>query len=1853
MEINEFKEFKEGDIFIGDITFNCEIEIERNTFSINECEGDVKLYGFIEGDNMSQIDHDGDPDDETITENWKTENDESSLHSEIGTSTTTRDQGEQTDPDNHSVKGEQPTPNKSTQTTTGQSTQTAQIQELEAILEHTPIVEGYGDFEENLKKAEVYYSILKQMISDLEQTINNNNTPTVINNNNNNNTSDNPTKLNEKIEELKKLIDQLPDKQSAGLQRNYDELNTKLSQINEGYDRINELLAPKTNNSGNSNSNSTDGESSDGTRIATLEEQIMGMTEKHKNLTTTIENLSEYEKNLSNKLIALKALFEEFQKQKNTDTELMQQNTTKLSDELKKVKEQVVLAQKTAGDAKQATVNVQQAAVEAQQAVTEVIASAKEGERLANEAKQDTQKIQQIIEAAEAAQRKAVTDQQQQPEAKEDDDETNSSTDSYGNGSCSDDDKKPPHQDDDDSNESKQDVNPEDIDSIKNKSVERIIESIQKFIAASNKSIGVLLNDNKFKKLSEKSKIMNTNINFNNTLNNEELKNNITTLLNNFKLIVNRTFEYKECTMEPDIDSYAEPIFKNNLNVESILLNLNSLNDENLKDLVIPNIENQTKDNFNVKAFTPKTDADKTHLNNSNKIITDQKNNLLENSYLTLNIQDLKVHLNNNENVYKEIEKYSKVYEPNIKINPKILIKVFDYIIKKNDNIERDIFYVLNNTMKCLELYKNLYAILFPEDEKKKEKREVRNEFLGHILKEKLKLQNKDNISVFLKLNDRYWNNTDEYAYNNKNNAEFLGGFNEYNRRFDVRPRGNDLVLGYMNTYNYENNDADMIKILEKPLYIADSTEDESVKQYKLDKKLFKTNEATRKIFSGENRMRKYYGFGSFNEIFYPHQKNDEIVEQESIKELIKKIEKENVFIVGYGTSGSGKTSSLIHLNKGTDEKKKEGIIVKLCNKIGNHDIKVTILEQFHESAKSLLNPKVLDKLRESDNNNFSLLKKCDGVSFNKTDNDPYILSDNHKYSNFFPSRQEITGEFNGNNATLSKFLEVYVDKDRLVKATPNNPQSSRSHVVVIIEFVGTNKGKLIVGDFAGIENKFDETNMTTLCQFANIKTDKGLFYNLKKIKYHSGILDDGFTIPKSTADSVLQGGGFGDSTSDRFPKTSRSTITNGNRQPGKSAKTIQQQKRQPASRQPASQPANSNSTKRTTSSQQQVSTQLKPSAQQKSEDEKIILKIDNVKFLYNTPGKFYLCGDDFSEFYNKNQKGKIDTDEVLIIKEKKRINKNNRNKEAGNIENIEKPEFCYTDKLIEFYSKDEIKLLYNKNKKEIFLPDHCSIPTNTYTIEYNVKVVINKKGETIKELIKDNTGEQIKLIFLENFQGKKDSYLLDIKVDEGKIEQKELIQQNNLINLLIFVKSINDIFTENDRFKPNKKPNYNSGGYAENMSDNVDFKFMIIHLYDYVYTKIPTILENIKNIEDIEDIEDTQEEVKVKINQENLISTLITTYINDIVGTPKQGDTPEKKQQDTSRITQFAKCVKLLKTCAGVYLFKMLTMQKIVLQRKKEGEYINNSLYELEDSIREYLRGKNGKIFRTNPNIFEDCKKCIPNTFLYPIDFEESGKTSQQNKFKGSNLLYQFDDENTKIQKEQEEKMHLVLFGFLNIARNANNPPPVEYLDITNFIKNFKKIKNDSEITDINAVVPGFTEIYNKYDSIYPVNDVKKANSVSNFGDPIKLISKVEKHNASTSIGTLFFLHRMISFFTINDYPCEVDPPCLKNCPTLITENKNLKKLEMYESKERGGYYTLNDILCLFNSFKNNISYLPSLENKIYQNFQIHSTDTNFASGGGSRIPIKTRKFKKMYNKIYKKTVKKLKSKSLIKFYK
>ena len=293
------------------------------------------------------------------------------------------------------------------------------------------------------------------------------------------------------------------------------------------------------------------------------------------------------------------------------------------------------------------------------------------------------------------------------------------------------------------------------------------------------------------------------------------------------------------------------------------------------------------------------------------------------------------------------------------------------------------------------------------------------------------------------------------------------------------------------------------------------------------------------------------YMLGKFTKIFQPQMSNGEIAKY--MNHVVDQLLLHNpVFILGYGASGAGKTSTLIYFNKG-DSDKKEGIVIHIANILaakGYHSVELCA-EEFYDTQTYTLSG---DLIPRSDKPTTIKVPANDArIHFKYNNEGGFLLEDSsYNHTNVHLYRNENKESTNGTDDSenfdkttpfktgdpMGQIMIHLVDTDRLVKATTNNVNSSRSHTLVYLTFIkkydtknysGTNRVEilknkvleedrlqLIIGDFAGVENKFTCGEPSTIQQFHDIKiknpnndgTDVGFY--AQYAKPIQGVYDNG-----------------------------------------------------------------------------------------------------------------------------------------------------------------------------------------------------------------------------------------------------------------------------------------------------------------------------------------------------------------------------------------------------------------------------------------------------------------------------------------------------------------------------------------------------------------------------------------------------------------------------------------------------------------------------------------------------------------------------------------------------------------------
>ena len=329
----------------------------------------------------------------------------------------------------------------------------------------------------------------------------------------------------------------------------------------------------------------------------------------------------------------------------------------------------------------------------------------------------------------------------------------------------------------------------------------------------------------------------------------------------------------------------------------------------------------------------------------------------------------------------------------------------------------------------------------------------------------------------------------DSFGMNPDIMADFVNIYNEMSEEFEI------LKKVYDNFYHQNNNINGIYQRLVNKnkkvfSYIRERT-DSSVRNpryqniqrtnnllffkpyYNVDGNYVGTQpEKLEAIKNNQNTIEEEYYMGPFDGVFLStdnldNKKISKQIKNDLFDKLINK--KEDICIIGYGQSGSGKTSTLIYFEK----EKEDGIIVELCKtkefKSNFLSIELSMTNIYTYHGTDVKNTKSQEKKHYKKTN----IKIDDSTKLN-------FIKDSKL--GWIYENDKLKDEKRG----IGQFINEAFSK-REIEPTSNNPESSRSHVIVCLNLFinGGGSVKLVICDLAGVENIFNCDSKEEIFKFS------------------------------------------------------------------------------------------------------------------------------------------------------------------------------------------------------------------------------------------------------------------------------------------------------------------------------------------------------------------------------------------------------------------------------------------------------------------------------------------------------------------------------------------------------------------------------------------------------------------------------------------------------------------------------------------------------------------------------------------------------------------------------------------------
>ncbi len=911
------------------------------------------------------------------------------------------------------------------------------------------------------------------------------------------------------------------------------------------------------------------------------------------------------------------------------------------------------------------------------------------------------------------------------------------------------------------------------------------------------------------------------------------------------------------------------------------------------------------------------------------------------------------------------------------------------------------------------------------------------------------------------------------------------------------------------------------------------------------------------------------YLLGPFNNIFPPKSSEETITTNNDISERMNEIinllvAKKPAFIMGYGASGSGKTSSLIYFTKGKTPESRNGVLIALCNKMAKEhqytNIKIKSYE-FYSDPKKKKDEYVRDNIIVKR----VPLQEDSEITFNYI-NEQFVLTNGtntnnnkrgYNHINTFTDRTKSETTFFENNTPMGELLIHLIDNDRYVKATPNNPNSSRSHSLIIVNFYKGNSSNadnttLIIGDFAGVENIFDCDDYDTILGFSdayiNGNASKGKFYNTyspsipnkstTNVQSKSPLCNKIYSLPvydlhghyKKILGKVY------------IPSDKRNIILNNTRSP------------------------------------------VNPDHQNEiSIDQKIEL-------LFN-PNNSSITQNQL--FRSSSNVSSVISNQQLYENYIKQLN-NDSSKLIPKYFEAYLLQYLVNDINIELDVSNKPEEIFNK-----FVSNKNTLLNNIQIFNY-FENMNNSDLTTITNIISKFTSNQDEITKIQTAFNWNNVVTIygkgKIPVDFSRLGSSGAVQIDNLVTK-------DKRITNSDKTRIVSPYNVAINNYLYNYYININ------NLIAYLNGKSNTIPDNFNIViitfksNPLKLIENSKHETLlnieyVKINNETLTSHKLIELISKKYSFNSSNYVYKSIiRSDIINISNFITQTQNLNRTDLIKIFKYLyiaTMEHYIEYhcryyssidvckiRKNEGYMINGTLEETRNIIRNIILEKNKGSIRTIPPFYNEC---LPYFCINGDCFKESTITNVE-----STIFNKIKEElNTSY-----SEMVFCIFMVLNVSPRANNPPPIPYINIYKLNVFYYRLLNNQKISleklnnTLNDIYTSITNHFGNKD-LYSdkTNVLRNKKEFSDFVAIKKLINMtfertkngsitvsntelkhiyksiiqnlkdfkelIDKNNAASAIGTLEFLDIVSKYYTTN-IMCK--PPALRNNTSGFTD--------------------------------------------------------------------------------------------------
>ena len=307
--------------------------------------------------------------------------------------------------------------------------------------------------------------------------------------------------------------------------------------------------------------------------------------------------------------------------------------------------------------------------------------------------------------------------------------------------------------------------------------------------------------------------------------------------------------------------------------------------------------------------------------------------------------------------------------------------------------------------------------------------------------------------------------------------------------------------------------------------------------------------------------------------------------------------------------------------------------------------------------------------------------------------------------------------------------------------------------------------------------------------------------------------------------------------------------------------------------------------------------------------------------------------------------------------------------------------------------------------------------------------------------------------------------------------------------------------------------------------------------------------------------------------DDDNTVNIILESHISRIKNNRLFGINPKdilKSWRDAvANVDKYKAAAMAFKPLSDANICRQEAMEKVCNIRKKEGDFINESLDQMRSFLKYIINEKTKHLMAPAPRFNESCisQYCNKSGMCF--------NSPQVVKPANPGAIIQCLQKSVDPKRLLED-MTVAVFCMLYLDREVHDPPTVPYIYINDLVVAVESNDKPDVFSKLKQVLTNIEQYDNKTQSIKSTSVYNELRNVNNpdakalMGNVGALLKIIRKHNAASVIGTIEFTDEMAKMLSINRM-CSLDAT-LKDDKVTFPTGQPYDQYKIVEQSQSGG---------------------------------------------------------------------------------